>query len=48
MSESTVAAATPNLNKALSQMQGELPKVTKGSEGKIEGQSPTTGKSWPC
>jgi len=39
-------AATPNLNKALSMLQGELPKVTKSSEGKIEGQSRESGKPY--
>lgn len=49
MSETTTAAAltaTPNLNKALSQLQGELPRVTKSSEGKIEGQSRESGRSY--
>ena len=37
---------TPNLNKALSQLQGELPKVTKTKEGKVEGESKNSGKSF--
>ena len=31
------SSATPSLNKALSQLQGELPKVTKGKEGAVSG-----------
>lgn len=49
MSTETIAAAitgTPNLNKALSQLQGELPKVTKTKEGKVEGESKNSGKSF--
>jgi hypothetical protein len=38
--------ATPNLNKALSQLQGELPKVTKAQEGKVEGESKASGKAF--
>ena len=39
-------SGTPNLNKALSQLQGELPKVTKTKEGKVEGESKNSGKSF--
>jgi hypothetical protein len=42
MSETTAIthpAATPNLNKALSLLQGEMPKVTKTKTGKIEGEN---------
>lgn len=39
MSETTVATHTPNLNKALSLLQGEMPKVTKTKTGKIEGEN---------
>jgi hypothetical protein len=43
MSESTTATApkagTPNLNKALSQLQGDMPKVKKTKTGKIEGEN---------
>ena len=53
MTETTIAAVpvkagTPNLNKALSQLQGELPKVTKGNEGKItyEGKDGREGGSY--
>ena len=34
-----VRAGTPNLNKALSQLQGELPRITKTKTGKIEGEN---------
>ena len=33
------AAGTPNLNKALSQLQGELPRITKTKTGKVEGEN---------
>jgi hypothetical protein len=49
MTETSIApakAGTPNLNKALSQLQGELPKVTKTKEGKVEGESKNSGKSF--
>lgn len=39
MSETTVTVQTPNLNKALSLLQGEMPKVTKTKTGKIEGEN---------
>jgi hypothetical protein len=40
MTETTTAATgTPNLNKALSLLQGEMPKVTKTKTGKIEGEN---------
>ena len=42
----TVTIGTPKLNKALSQLQGELPKVTKAQEGKIEGESKASGKAF--
>jgi len=35
----TYPAPTPNLNKALSLLQGEMPKVTKTKTGKIEGEN---------
>jgi hypothetical protein len=41
-----VTAATPNLNKALSLLQGALPKVSKAQEGKVEGQSAASGKAY--
>ena len=34
-----VKAGTPNLNKALSQLQGELPRITKTKTGKVEGEN---------
>jgi hypothetical protein len=34
-----VKAGTPNLNKALSLLQGELPRVTKTKTGKVEGEN---------
>jgi hypothetical protein len=39
---------TPNLNKALSQLQGELPKVTKSQDGKVtyEGKEGRPGGSY--
>jgi len=49
MSTETIAPAvtaphgTPNLNKALSQMQGELPKVTKGKHVKVDGKEGKRG-----
>ncbi len=42
MTEMTVApvkAGTPNLNKALSQLQGELPRIKKTKTGKVEGEN---------
>lgn len=41
MTETTLIAqtATPNLNKALSLLQGELPRITKTKTGKVEGQN---------
>jgi ERF superfamily len=41
MSETSVKAPTPNLNKALSLLQGELPRIPKTKEGKIEGETKT-------
>ena len=35
----TVMTQTPNLNKALSLLQGEMPKVAKTKTGKIEGEN---------
>lgn len=34
-----VKAGTPNLNKALSLLQGELPRITKTKTGKVEGEN---------
>jgi len=44
MTETETAAAplkggTPNLNRALSQLQGELPRITKTKTGKVEGEN---------
>ncbi len=44
MTETEIAVApvkvgTPNLNKALSQLQGELPRITKTKTGKVEGEN---------
>jgi len=38
MPETTVTAATPNLNKALSLLQGEMPKVTKTKTAEVKDQ----------
>jgi hypothetical protein len=37
---------TPNLNKALSQLQGKLPKVAKGKDVKVEGKEGKKGYSY--
>ena len=39
MAVAPVKAGTPNLNKALSLLQGELPRVTKTKTGKVEGEN---------
>lgn len=46
MSETTTVtalAATPSLNKALSQLQGRLPRITKGQTAKIDGKEGKRG-----